>query len=197
MRARLVALAAALAVALAGCSYTVIVTPASPTSYNRPILPTPWANGTTGASGLRISPSLLFGMPTTVGGSPLIEDVLQELQALDDPTYGSAFESYYAARIGDITDPNWLLVTFEELKPGAQNEEFYASWRDGWFATACSQADGLGSTSVETIDGWSVDLGTCKGGVLVYVLAVDNGVLISMMDFGPRRLGRQFVEAIE
>ncbi len=194
-RARLAALAA-VAIALAGCTYTVTVTQSAPTSYDYPIAPTPWPNGTVGASGLRINPSLLANVPINVGGSPLIEDVIQELQALDDPAYSTAFISYYAARINDIASPNWLLVTLEERRPDAQNEEFYAQWRDGWFGVACSQAGGLDSASVESINGWQVDIGACNGGVTAYVLALDNGVLVSAMDLGPRRLGRQLIQGI-
>jgi hypothetical protein len=194
--APLVTLAAAVVVALAGCTYTLTVTQVAPTSYNRPIVPTPWPNGTVGASGLRINPSLLANVPLNVGGSPLVEDVLQEMQAMDNASYASAFTSYYAARVNDVTNPNWLLVTLEERKQDAQNAEFYASWRDSWFGIACSQADGLGSKTVESINGWQVDVGTCNGGVVAYVLALDNGVLVSMMDLGPRRLGRQLIQAI-
>ena len=197
MRRILAACAAVLVVgSVAGC-YNVAVTQAPPTSYNRPLLPTPWPNGTTGASGLRINPSLLSNVPINVGGSPLIEDVIQEMQALDDPTYASAFTSYYAARINDVTNPNWLLVTLEERKSDAQNEEFYTQWRDSWFGITCSQAQGLATKTVESIEGWQVDVGTCTGGVVAYVLALDNGVLVSMMEFGPRRLGRQLIHGIE
>jgi hypothetical protein len=72
-----------LVLAAAGCTYTVVVTPTPAGSFNRPIVPTPWPNGTVGACGLRISPSLLYGLPTTVGGSPLVEDTLLEVQAQD------------------------------------------------------------------------------------------------------------------
>ena len=119
------------------------------------------------------------------------------MQALDDLAYSSAFTSYYAARINDVTAPNWLLVTLEERKPDAQNEEFYAQWRDSWFAASCSQAEGLESTATETINDLTVDVGTCKGGVVSYVLALDGGVLVSMMDLGPRRLGRQLIQGIK
>jgi hypothetical protein len=196
---RLAALVAAiaLAAALAGCTYTVVVTPTPLGSFDRPIAPTPWPNGTVGACGLRISPSLLYGLPTTVGGSPLVEDTLLEVQAMDDSAFCSAFTAYYATQIGDLTDANWLVATFEQPKEDAQNQDFYDQWRDSWFKTACSQADGLDTTASETINDWRVDVGHCKGGVDAYVVALDSGLLISAMDLGPRRLGRELIQAIK
>ncbi len=187
--------AVAVAALLSGCG-VANPTSAPLTPNDGPIAPTPWPNGTTGACGLRISPSLLYGMPLSVGGSPLVEDVQMELQALDDRNYCAGLAAYYAARVNDIADPNWLVVTFEQLKEGAQDATYYASWRDGWFLVACSQAEGLGTTEVQTINSWQVDVGHCKGGVDAYVVDLGSGLLVSAMDLGPRRLGRQLIAAI-
>lgn len=186
----------ATSVVAVGCSYSVVVTSPTPLVTSVPIEPTAWPNGTTGTFGLRIDPSLLPNIPSSVGGNPLLEDVGLELIALDDPHYASPFDGYYIAHIGSISDPNWLEVSVASLREGAQTEEFYTSWRDGWFKTACSQADGIGSTSVESINDWQVDVATCKGGVMAYTLRLDNGILVSIMDLGPRRLGRQLIEGI-
>ena len=199
MGRHLVAVVGALLIAatVAGCSYTVVVTPTPLGSFDRPLAPTPWPNGTVGACGLRISPSLLYGLPTMVGGSPLVEDTLLEVQAMDDSGICSAFTAYYAAQVGDLTDPNWLVATFEQPKEGAQNAEFFDQWRDSWFNSACLQADGLDTKATEMINDWQVDVGHCKGGVDAYVVVLDSGLLISAMDLGPRRLGRELIAAIK
>jgi hypothetical protein len=200
---------AALAVAAAvvsGCTYNVIAqTPTpepTPTGVRPgiatqvPIGATPWPNGTTGAYGLRIDPSLLSNIPSIVGGNPLVEDAAVESAALDDSHYADAFTSFYAANLGDVTDLNWVQVNIGALQADAQSQGFYTSWRDDWFNATCSQADGIGSTSLQTINGWQVDVATCKGGVDAYTLSLDNGILLSIADFGPRRLGQELIEGI-
>lgn len=190
------------AVAVSGCNYNVVV--GSPTSGSQgpglmtevPIGATPWPNGTTGAYGLRIDPSLMSSIPSIVGGNPLVEAAQVEVGALDDPQYAKAFAAFYVAGIGAITDLNWVQVSIAALKVDAQTEDFYTAWRDDWFKASCSQADGIGSTSVTTINDWKVDMATCNGGVDAYALSLDNGILISIVDFGPRRLGHQLIAGI-
>ncbi len=199
-------LAAVVAVCVSACSYNVIAqTPTpEPTSTGVrpgiasqvPIEATPWPNGTIGAYGLRIDPSLLTNIPSIVGGNPLVEDVEVESGALDDSHYADAFSGFYAAHLGDVTDLNWVQVNLAALKPDAQSQDFYTSWRDDWFNATCSQADGIGSTSVQQINDWSVDVAVCSGGVDAYTLSLDNGVLVSIADFGPRRLGKELIEGI-
>jgi hypothetical protein len=202
VRVRIVGLLAALllaATAAAACSYTVVVqspTPGPDTDTAVPIMPTPWPNGTTGTFGLRIDPSLMTNIPAVVGGDPLVESTDIEIAAMDDPNYATAFKSYYVASIGSITDVNWLEVSIGALQDGALTQDFYTQWRGSWFQTACSQADGIASTDQESINDWPVDVATCKGGVDAYTLSLDNGVLVSIMDIGPRRLGRELIEGI-
>ena len=205
--ATLAALAVVTAVSLSGCSYNVVAQTPTPEPTGTgvrpgiatqvPIEATPWPNGTIGADGLRIDPSLMSNIPSIVGGNPLVEYVEVESAALDDSHYADAFSSYYAAHLGDITDLNWVEVTLGALKPDAQSQDFYTSWRDDWFNAACSQADGIGSTSLQQINDWQVDVATCKGGVMAYTLRLDAATLVSIMDLGPRRLGRQLISAIK
>jgi len=193
----------AASVVVAGCNNSVVVTP-PPGSVDTgtglttevPIGATPWPNGTTGAYGLRIDPSLSNNLPAYVGGNPLVEDAGTEVLALGDRRYAEVFEAYYVAQVGSITDLNWVQVTVARLKGAAIGPDFYASWREDWFDSACSQAGGIGSTSKETINDWQVDLATCTGGVRAYTLSLSDGILVSIVDLGPRRLGRQLIEAI-
>jgi hypothetical protein len=197
---RVALLLAAAVAAVAGCNSSAsqgpTISPGPVTETVVPIGATPWPNGTTGAYGLRIDPSLSSNLPSSVGGNPLQEDALIEAAALDDSHYAAAFTSYYVAGVGEITDLNWVEASLGLLKDGAQTEDFYKSWRDDWFQATCSQAGGIGSTSVQSINDWQVDVATCKGGVDAYVLSLDNGVLLSIADLGPRRLGKQLIQGI-
>lgn len=204
MRVRIGGLAAALlvlATGAAGCgTNTVAPSPTLPAPRVQqtavPLMPTPWPNGTTGSFGLRIDPSLLSNIPTVVGGNPLVEQTDIEILAMNQPQYATAFSGYYVAGLGTITDLNWLEVAIGERKTDAVDQAFYTSWRDDWFQSACSQAGGIASTAQESINDWNVDVATCVGGVDAYTLALDNGVIVSIMDLGPRRLGRQLIQGI-
>jgi hypothetical protein len=199
MRLRMAGLLAVMLLAGAGaaaCSPAANPTPTPRPPTEVPILPTPWAHGTIGQYGLRINPGLISNIPAVVGGNPLVEDTTLEIAAMDDPQYATAFISYYVAGLGRITDLNWLEVTVGERKTDAVDEAFYTNWRDSWFRAACSQADGIQSTTQEQINDWPVDVAICTGGVNAYTLSLDNGVIVSIMDLGPRRLGRQLIQGI-
>jgi hypothetical protein len=201
MRVRFAGLGAVLVLGITGvaaCS-TGYVTPPPPTQRPEtevPILATPWANGTIGKYGLHINPGLIANIPAVVGGNPLVEDTSLEIAAMDDAQYADAFSGYYVAHLNQVTDLNWLEVSVGERKADALDQDFYTSWRDSWFKTACSQADGIKSSGTEQINDWTVDVATCTGGVNAYTLALDNGDLVSIMDLGPRRLGRQLIAGI-
>jgi hypothetical protein len=71
-----------------------------------------------------------------------------------------------------------------------------SAWIDQYAAGACSQANAVSSSTQETINGLIVDVATCGGGPIVYTVLLDNQVVLSMFDFGPKQLGRKLIEAI-
>ena len=184
------------AVAASGCGSVVVTAPPGDTAV--PIAPTPWPNGTVGRYGLRIDPTLLGKLPAQVGGNPIVEAAGTEAQDLDNPDLPASFDGIAEGSIGDITDANWLRVSIGRLRPEAQTDDFYTSWRDQYDQGVCSRADGVASVQLETIADWSVDVATCKGGVIAYTVRIlDGAVLVSAQDLGPRRLGRQLIEALK
>jgi hypothetical protein len=162
-----------------------------------PIGATPWPNGTSGRYGLKIDPSLSSNLPSYVGGNPLVEDANTEAAALDDQGYASALDAFYAARVGQVTNPNWVLASVAQVKDGVSGPDFYAAWRDNWFTSACSQAGGVASKSQESINAWQVDVASCGGGVRAYTFSPSDGILISIMDLGPRNLARELIQVIQ
>ena len=183
---------ALVALALAACS------PATPTlvppTYTAvPIGQTPWPGGTIGQYGLHIVPSLLGRLPRTVATMTLVEDATSEEQDMASADLPRYFDSYAAGAIGVVGDANWLNVAIGILKPEAQTADFYSSWVTEYATGACSQADGVSSTSQETIGDWNVDVSTCAGGPVVYTLMLDNETLLSMWGLGPRHLGRTLI----
>ena len=190
----------AIAVAAAACSPGPTTAPTDTPDQGVPILPTPWANGTTGQYGLRIDPSLLARLPKTVDAYPLTEDAFTESLDMDDPDLAKAFDSYAAANIGAATEDDWLYATVGHFKPDLQSpavwSDTYETWVDQYAGEDCSQADGVSGTNQETINGWIVDEATCSAGPVVYTLSLGQGVILSMLGSGPNDLGRKLIEAI-
>jgi hypothetical protein len=171
---------------------------ATPTPSDSEILigPTPWPSGTVGQYGLHIDPSLLARLPETVDAYPLVEDTVTEGTDMADPDLAKTYDRFAAAAIGVITDDDWLNVAIGHLKPEAQTADVYQAWVAQYASGACSQANGVATTSQTTINDWSVDVANCGGGPVVYTLQLSDGLILSMFGMGSRNLGRQLIEAI-
>ena len=150
-----------------------------------------------GRYGLRVDPTLLRSLPSTVGGEPAVEAADIEARALDDQNLPASVEGLAAARVGSIGDANWLVVTIVRLTPAANTDSFFGSWSDEYAQGACSQANGVGGTADQQIGDWTARVASCKGGVLAYTVRLENRLLLSATELGPRRLGHQLIEAIQ
>jgi len=186
---------AAVTVLASGCGTSVATT--TPETTTVQIGATPWPNGTVGRYGLRIDPTLLSKLPALVGGNPIVQSADAEAQDLENPDLPANFDGIAEGGIGDITDANWLRVSIGRLRPEAQTDDFYSNWTDQYAQGVCSQADGVASVQQETIADRSVEVATCKGGVIAYTVRIADDILVSAQDLGPRRLGRQLMEALQ
>ena len=190
------ALLAALVICVAACGISP-PTVAPPPYTAVPIGPTVWPSGTVGRYGLRIDPSLMARLPASVGALAVVESPGIETQVLDDADLANSFDGYAAASIGTLGDSDWLYIAIGRLKPDKQNNaDFYTAWVEEYATGACSQAEGVASSSQQDINDWKVDVSTCNGGPIVYTLSLGNGLLLSMYGLGPRDLGRKLIESL-
>jgi hypothetical protein len=135
-------------------------------------------------------------LPRNVGAYPLIEDTDSEAAALDDADLAKTFDNYAAAAIGVIGDADTLQLVIGHLRPETQTADIYTAWVSEYDTGACSQADGVASSSQTTINDWLVDVATCAGGPKVYTLKLDSGTILSMFDLGPKDLGRVLINQL-
>ena len=191
--ARLVASLVSIAVAAVACSPTA--SPSVPFYTEVPIGPTALPAGTVGQYGLHLDSTLLGKLPKSVDAYPIAEDFDGESQALGDPDVVKTFDRYAAGKIGDISDDNWLVLAIAHLQPNA-GADAYPGWVESYAAGACSQANGVAASDTTTINFWQVDTATCTGGPVVYTLELDNDLVLSMVGYGPRDLGRKLINAI-
>ena len=194
--------ALALAILLVGATIGIAAcSPAAspePNYTEVPIGPTPWASGTTGQYGLHIDPSLLAKLPRSVAAQPLVEDGGIEGSAMDNADLAKTFDNYAAASVGQIADTDWVSVVIGHLRDQSTESDILPAWADQYAAGACSQANGVASSSQGQVGDWQVFESVCSGGVSydVYTLSLGSGLILSVFEGGANQWGRQLIEAI-
>jgi hypothetical protein len=188
-----------LALAVAALACGPAATPTAPLYTEVPIGPTAWPGGTIGQYGLHVDPSLLGRVPSTVDAYAIVEDPDIEAQAMDDQGLASVFDRYSAARIGEPGADNWISLVVAHFSAPTGSDAYttaYTTWVDDYASASCSQADGVASVTQETINFWFVDEAQCTGGPVVYTLSLQNGVVLSIVGFGPLDLGRKLISGL-
>jgi len=193
------AIAAVAVLAAAGCGSNDATAAPPPARYTAvPIGQTPWPDGTVGQYGLRIDPSLLAQLPKSVYALPVVEDAASESGAMNNADLARNVDGYAAASVGALGDADYLNIAVGRLKPDAQTADFYTSWVADYATGACSQADGVASLDQQQqIGDWTVDMSTCKGGPVVYVLKISEDALLSMWGSGSHDLGRSLIGQLQ
>jgi hypothetical protein len=196
---RLVALAwLALASFVAACGPTAQTTEAPPslaTLAPPPTSTSPPAATPTSTAAVDIDPSLLDYLPTSVDGVAIVEAPEVEEPAVADPTLGDLAVGL-AAGVA-VVGEDWVIAVVVRLRPGAFAGEAFRDWRDSFDEGVCELAGGVSGHAETEIEGRTVYVGTCTGGVRTYhVLIEADGILISAQSLGERRLGEHLVETL-
>ena len=148
------------------------------------------------AQGVVVDPSLLGVLPSSVDGLTLTESPEAEADALSDRELGDVAEAIAAAFAIDPATSDFLYAAVIRLKPHVMGDERFRDWRDSFDEGACSQAGGVAGHAEATIDGRTVYIGTCAGGVRTYhVWLAEQSLIVSASAVGEqRRLGEKLVE---
>ncbi len=195
--AALVAVILSAACALTGCGPSVIPSPSarggSPSASA--VSPTQGATagdapspGATGA--IAIDKTLLDVLPASVDGLPMTESPEAEASAFGDPQLARVGTAIVAGIAVDGTTGEFAYAAVVRLKPGAMNDTVFRDWRDSYDEGACSQANGVSGNAQAQMDGRTVYIGTCAGGVRTYHVWLEAQLLlVSASAVGDRRLG--------
>ena len=147
--------------------------------------------GVPGASpAVPVDPTLLSILPATVGGQPISEVQDVEVNLATDPSLVVNAAGLAVALGIDLSAGEFAYVAVIQLKPLVFSNAFYLSWRQSYDEGACSQSNGLKSTSTTTIAGRPVFVGTCAGGATTYhvhLAAPDR--LVSITSVGTSQYG--------
>jgi hypothetical protein len=180
----------------------------SPTRFVPPagsagILPPPVTGGPSASLGgqpsgvpgsVRVDPSLLAVLPSTVAGLALVEDPDTESHDAADPSHAADLAGLAVAIAADPSAADLAVASVVRLKPGVYSDEYFRSWRETFDAGACSQAGGLAGSAESMIAGRRTFIGHCAGGVLTYhVYLPAPGAIVSISSLGKSRLGELIV----
>ncbi|MCI0347090.1 MAG: hypothetical protein L0221_16885, partial [Chloroflexi bacterium] len=145
-----------------------------------------------------VDPSLLAVLPAEVDGLPIVESPEAEAQALEDPELAEVAEAIATGFAIDQTTSDFVYAAVVRLREGVMGDERFRDWRDSFDEGACSQAGGVVGHAQAEIDGRTVYIGTCDGGVRTYhVWLTEQNLLVSASAVGEqRRLGENVVEGL-
>jgi hypothetical protein len=102
--------------------------------------------------------------------------------------------------VGLVVDPateSFAVASVVKLKPGVYDDEFHRDWRDSFDEGVCAEAGGVEGNAEAQIDGETVYIGTCTGGVHTYhVYLEESDALVSVNAVGEARLGEELMETL-
>ena len=140
-------------------------------------------------------PSLLGVLPADVGGVPVTLEHQAFLDAMTDRAFAT---NVRRAAFGVAVDGTDLVSgVVAELAPGRFTEAFFRDWRDTYNEGACAQAGGVVGNAEAEIDGRTVYIATCAGGLRTYHAWIpERGAIVSAFALGERRLGESLMEGL-
>jgi hypothetical protein len=158
----------------------------------------PGSSGAAAASPLvAIDPSLLDLLPKTIGSIPVMPSPESAAEPASDPSLAASAQSLAVALAVDQTTGNLVVASVVKLKAGVFSDAFYRDWRDSFDQGVCGQAGGVSGNAQATMDGRTVYIGTCAGGVHTYHVHLDGpDVIISANSVGDGRLGEQLMDSL-
>lgn len=156
--------------------------------------PPPTATPDDGTSPLAIDPELLAVLPAEVADIPVTESLDEATLALGNAVLQRVASAVDAAVAVDAGGGNLVYALVVRLRPGALGEAGFRDWRDSYDEGACAAAGlDIGHGQAE-IDGRTVYIGTCQGGIVTYHVRLDaQGILISSWSLGEGRFGELLV----
>jgi hypothetical protein len=170
-------------------------TPSTPVATPDASAPAPGstsASGSPDAGAAVRDDSLLSILPPDVEGAPVnVEDASFD-EAARDPGFA---EHVARAAFAVVTTPTDLASgVVAQLRPGLLDDTFLADWRETYNEGACAQAGGVATNAETQLDGRTVYIATCGGGLSVYHAAIpERDVIVSLLSIGEGRFGEQLM----
>ena len=166
----------------------------SPATSQPSIAPLPASPGTTASPGSAVTrdDSLLSILPPEIDSVPVTAEEDSFAEAAADPAF--AANVVRAAFAIVVAPDNLASGVVAELVPGAWSDTFFTDWRETYGEGACAQAGGVVGNAEAALDGRTVYVTTCEGGLRVYhAYLEERGVLVSLFSLGEGRFGERLM----
>jgi hypothetical protein len=144
------------------------------------------------AAAVLLDQSLLGILPPDVDGIPVAAEPDSFAQAAADPDFVRNVASAVFAVVVDGADLASGVVA--RLRPGRYSETLFRDWRDSYNEGACAQAGGVARNAQADMDGRTVYIASCAGGLRVYhAYLPERGTIVSLFSTGDRRFGERLM----
>jgi hypothetical protein len=139
--------------------------------------------------------SLLGLLPSDIDGAPVTVEDASFAEAAADPAFASNVDRAAFAIVTTPTDLASGVVA--KLRDGVFGSTFFADWRETYNEGACAQAGGVATNAETTLDGRTVYITTCGGGMLVYHTYLEQqGAIVSVFSLGEGRFGERLIRGL-
>jgi hypothetical protein len=140
-------------------------------------------------------PTLIAVLPADLDGNQVMLESQAFLEAMADSGFAMNIE---AAAFGVVVAGNDL-ASAVVAKPvdGVFSDAWFRDWRDSYNEGACAQSGGVARNAETDIDGRTVYIGTCSGGLRTYhTWLEDRGLLVSAFSIGEGRFGERLMAGL-
>ena len=139
--------------------------------------------------------SLLAILPSDIDGAPVTVEDESFAEAAADPAFATNVDRAAFAVVTTPTDLASGVVA--KLREGVFGDGFFADWRETYNEGACAQAGGVATNAETTLDGRTVYVTTCAGGMLVYhTYLEEQDVIVSLFSLGEGRYGERLFRGL-
>jgi hypothetical protein len=161
-------------------------------SFGPPPSPTP-----DDASPVVLDADLLALLPTSIGETPVQEDLDAAAQVLSDPALDQIATGVDAAVAVDLGNGNLVYAVVVKVKPAAFGEEIYRQWRDSYDEGACTASGGVVGHAEADIGGRKTYVTSCAQGLHTYHVWIEElDALISASSIGDGRFGEALLQGL-
>jgi hypothetical protein len=178
----------------AGTSSSVSPSPVgAPGSSPSPSGPAGQSASASPGAGLTRDDSLLAILPPDLDGVPVTAEEASFAEAARDPAFARNVEkAAFAIVVGP--GPDLASGVVATLAPGVFDDAFFRDWRDTYNAGACAQAGGIVGNAEAELDGRTVYITSCGGGLRVYhTYLEERDALVSLFSLGDARFGERLM----